>query len=100
MHLYHLAPRYQRTWSSLIHRRILVQGEKFMELGNHKAFRNLLIISQMDNTDTIYLLFARGHGELLRTTVNFFFGPPSPQARADQLQIFTLCLKDWLAIVE
>jgi len=65
-----------------------------MELGNQMVFHNLLLITQLDNIDTRYLLFARGRGERFCSTVKIFFGPPFLQARADKLQIFTLCLKD------
>jgi hypothetical protein len=66
-----------------------------MELGNQMVFHNLLIITQLDNIDTRILLFARGRGERFWTIVKIFFGTPlPPQSRADQLQIFTICLKD------
>jgi hypothetical protein len=52
-----------------------------MELGNQKVFHNLLIITQLDNVDTLCLLFTRGRGERLWTTLKNFFVLHSPPSK-------------------
>ena len=63
-----------------------------MELGNQKVSHNLLIIRQLGNMDTLYLLFARGRGERLWTTVNKSFRspPPSPSKGGPSTDLYIL----------